>query len=178
MAAAFNSSENTFIPSTATERWEGAGHDFVPLRMLNPNDYKYFLYKMGKEVGIWRNDKLVPHDFGTWGLPWSNPIPRDPRMSVVGYAPGFEPYVYLSQIGGGGTVYRVWSRHVRITTLRYSPQPGTNFAHEGESWLSYDLDFDVGTNFCPFTYPPSNNRLNPNRRRIVWPNSGAGRAGH
>ena len=53
MAAAFNSPENTFIPSTATERWEGAGHDFVPLRMLNPNDYKYFLYKMGKEVGIW-----------------------------------------------------------------------------------------------------------------------------
>ena len=121
------------------------------------------------EVGVWRNDKPTPHDFGTWGLPWSNPIPRDPKMSVVGYAPGNDPFVYISKIGGGGEIYRVWSRHIRITTHRHSPNPGTNFRHAGEKWLPWDLDFDVGTNLCPFTYPPSNNTLNPNRGCITAP---------
>ena len=119
---------------------------------------------MAEYVGVWRNDRPTPHEFGTWGLPWSNPIPRDPKMMVVGYAPGGDPYVYISQIGGGGTTYRVWSRHLRITALRSVPRPGTGFSHIGETWLHWEPEANQGTTWCPYTWPPTPNR--PIRRRI------------
>ena len=163
MAARFRYGVSPFSP-TATEHWLGPGNDFYPLLHLSQTNYKLYLYKVGERVGVWRNDRPTPHEFGTWGLPWTNPIPRDPNMIVVGYAPGSDPYVYISQVAGGGTTYRVWSRHLRITTLRPTPHPGTGFSNLGEAWLSWQPVEGQGTTWCPYRWPPGPNR--PNRRRI------------
>ena len=163
MTHQFRFGVSPFSP-TATEHWLGPGNDFIPLRHLSQNNYKFFLYKSAERVGVWRNDKQTPHEFATWGLPWRNPIPRDPNMVVVGYAPGAEPYVYISQVAGGGTTYRVWSRHLRVTVLRPVPRPGTGFSHTGETWISWQPEEGQGTTWCPYTWPPTPNR--PTRRRI------------